>query len=205
MFLLNPVKPSSSSSCKDLAPRRLSRFLRSSSIALLFASALSFSACSLAAFSAATLKAAASQKAAASLALKMQRMNPNASASTTAALRRAQMGGMGAGMIGGAAAVGSKALGFLAGPGGMALAIGAAVVAFTRSVTAATDQFKGLAEAIDNVDFSKLGGTEGSVTSFADNLARAAVKAVDDAQKKTDTGLIVNPGEDMIDAFLRDA
>ena len=57
MFLLNPVKPSSSSSCKDLAPRRLSRFLRSSSIALRSASALSFFACSLAAFYAAICSA----------------------------------------------------------------------------------------------------------------------------------------------------
>lgn len=104
---------------------------------------------------------------------------------------------------GGLATGGAAAAGFLAGPGGIALGLGAATVALTRSMTAAKDGLKGMAEAIDSIDFSKL-SPEG-MQGLAETLARQAVKSVDNASKNSNSNLIVNPGEDLIQAFLRDA
>jgi hypothetical protein len=60
-----------------------------------------------------------------------------------------------------------------------------------------------MAAAIDSIDFSKL--TPEGMQGFAETLTRQAVKSVDNASKNSNSNLIVNPGEDLIQAFLRDA
>jgi TP901 family phage tail tape measure protein len=107
------------------------------------------------------------------------------------------------GIKGGLATGGAAAAGFLAGPGGIALGLGAATLALTKSMTATKDGLKGMAAAIDSIDFSKL--TPEGMQGFAETLTRQAVKSVDNASKNSNSNLIVNPGEDLIQAFLRDA